>query len=962
VANDIDSSSPLIRVHDSAVRAWVVPKQPRRLPLPQELPWRANTFYERVLCYDTETTTAFTQRLLFGVFRNYIHDELLQEGLLLGDSVSDEEVDVARAYAGAKGLPIYSRPEFIETIFYPEVYVQGALCIGFNLPFDLSRIAVQANAGKGKHRSTFRFKLSYRVDLPDLRIESISSRAAFIQFAPKMKLQDWEKPFFAGRFLDLSTLSSALTGEKHSLRSAAFTFKTEHKKSKVDSLGRITNEMIDYGRNDVLVTWELFEKLRAEYIKYPFATLENERKHRAGKVPITKLYSTASVAKATLRLMGFAPSFERFKSLDPRVLGFAMSAYFGGRSEVRTRRINVPVKVVDFTSMYPSCFILMNLQELLAAKEIRSRDVTADVSDLLQSLSLDDLYDPRLWLKFRCIVRLRPNGDTLPVRMRLSADDPYAITVTPFRSNADRWYSLGDVIAARILGNTVPVIEEALEFYGDGRQERLQPVDMLGVTLDPGEQVFKTVVEQRQRHKDDNPALAQSLKILANSGAYGIYAELNVAPSTKKDEPQTGTWFSDVGPISGETHEERPGRFFNPIISSLVTGSARLALAMVEAEVAARGGTFCFADTDSLGIIAGANPASEVPCISDHDVTAIIERINRLNPYDTRIVPNLLKLEYANVPSLRCWAVSAKRYVLFTRTPKNQLRIVKASESGLGATLGRTEHEGVGKLARRMWLGVLIQELKISYDATRAGRVEALTDFRTPMRRALPISKPHIYKARGFARANKHKSYDFKIKPFGFLQAVSPAIETGNRSVQPIAPFERGLPESKMLPWTDYKRGDPVVLDWDGNYHAGTVSVTRLDEFIDDYARHPESKAAGPDGKPADEETRGLLGGLHLTGGSPRRIGKEVDRLDEDEEFTLDRLVAAEYIRRSATLAWALKVLEDEPASKIGPLVGVSERRFRDIRRGRVKNVRQAHRRAIIRLAQERTSEVPTLE
>lgn len=212
MADNTDTSSPLIQVHDTAVRAWVVPPQPRSLPLPQELPWRANSFDERVLVFDTETTTDFTQRLLFGVFRNYVHDELLQEGLFLGDSVDEEEADIARAYARTHDLRIYSRSEFVEKVFYPEVYMQGALCVGFHLPFDFSRIAVQANPGKGKHRGTFRFRLSFKVDLPALRIESISSRAAFIRFAPKMKLQDWEKPFFSGRFLDLSTLASALTG------------------------------------------------------------------------------------------------------------------------------------------------------------------------------------------------------------------------------------------------------------------------------------------------------------------------------------------------------------------------------------------------------------------------------------------------------------------------------------------------------------------------------------------------------------------------------------------------------------------------------------------------------------------------------------------------------------------------------------------------------------------------------
>src|SRR5581483_2842718 len=107
----------------------------------------------------------------------------------------------------------------------------------------------------------------------------------------------------------------------------------------------------------------------------------------------------------------------------------------------------------------------------------------------------------------------------------------------------------------------------------------------------------------------------------------------------------------------------------------------------------------------------------------------------------------------------------------------------------------------------------------------------------------------------------------------GFLQVVSPAIEFGKRSIQPIAPFERGLSESRELPWTDYRTGEPVSLDWNGNAFAGTTPVTQLDEFIEAYRRHPESKAATPDGRPADKDTHGVLGRLRLADGLPRRIG-----------------------------------------------------------------------------------------
>ncbi len=259
---------------------------------------------ERVLVFDTETTTDFTQRLLFGVFQLYQANDLMGEGVFLGDALKETEVATVRRYAKGAGLSVYSREDFVHRIFFHHVYGLGTLCVGFNLPFDLSRIAEHAGAGRGKNSRKFRFRLSRYMTYSDVHIESVSGRAAFIQFAPKAKMREWEKPYFKGRFLDLSTLTNALTGIRFSLKRAAFEFKTAHKKTDVE-LGKITPEAIEYCRNDVTVTWELFEKLRAEYVQYPFATMENERKQAANTVPMTRIYSTASVAKATLALMGF---------------------------------------------------------------------------------------------------------------------------------------------------------------------------------------------------------------------------------------------------------------------------------------------------------------------------------------------------------------------------------------------------------------------------------------------------------------------------------------------------------------------------------------------------------------------------------------------------------------------------------------------------------------------------------
>jgi hypothetical protein len=72
-------------------------------------------------------------------------------------------------------------------------------------------------------------------------------------------------------------------------------------------------------------------------------------------------------------------------------------------------------------------------------------------------------------------------------------------------------------------------------------------------------------------------------------------------------------------------------------------------------------------------------------------------------------------------------------------------------------------------------------------------------------------------------------------------QGITPAKEIG-KAVQPIASSERNTPKSRRLPWTDFRRGKPVRLDWEGNGHAGTVAVMRLNQFVELHEEHPKRK------------------------------------------------------------------------------------------------------------------------
>jgi hypothetical protein len=99
------------------------------------------------------------------------------------------------------------------------------------------------------------------------------------------------------------------------------------------------------------------------------------------------------------------------------------------------------------------------------------------------------------------------------------------------------------------------------------------------------------------------------------------------------------------------------------------------------------------------------------------------------------------------------------------------------------------------------------------------------------------------------------------------------------------------------LPWVDFNTGNPLRLDWHGSAMAGTIGVTRLADYAEGYQKHPEAKAADQDGNPGGTDTIGLLGRLPVRSKRLARIGKEVDRLDEDEGSSLEQELPIEYER-----------------------------------------------------------------
>ena len=214
---------------------------------------------------------------------------------------------------------------------------------------------------------------------------------------------------FRGHFLDLRTLAFALTDKGHSLEQACEVFGVEHRKQCGARHGAVTEEYIDYNRRDVLATSELGVKLLEEFSKHPIA------------LPATQAYSPASVGKAYLRGMGIKPILERQPDFPKTYVGYAQSAFFGGRTSAHIRKVVVPVVCTDFLSMYTTVNSLMCLWRYVAACKIRVvQHCQQEVEAFLSGLTADDLFKPTTWKHMTGFVQVIPAGDILPARGKYS--------------------------------------------------------------------------------------------------------------------------------------------------------------------------------------------------------------------------------------------------------------------------------------------------------------------------------------------------------------------------------------------------------------------------------------------------------------------------------------------------------------------------------------------------------------
>lgn len=169
--------------------------------------------------------------------------------------------------------------------------------------------------------------------------------------------------------------------------------------------------------------------------------------------------------------------------------------------------LEIPVSYIDFTSMYPTIFVLLGMYRFLIAKKITYQDTTKDTQKFLDHITLDDIHKKETWQKLATICRIILDDDILPVRSDYGHKNTTNIGINYLKSTdgTSIWYTLPDVIASKLKSGKTPVILEAITFIPEGIQEGLKDIEVLkGITVKKDEDFIKKIIEERLRIKRES--------------------------------------------------------------------------------------------------------------------------------------------------------------------------------------------------------------------------------------------------------------------------------------------------------------------------------------------------------------------------------------------------------------------------------------------------------------------------
>lgn len=573
---------------------------------------------------------------------------------------------------------------------------------------------------------------------------------------------------------------------------------------------------------------------------------------------------------------------------------------------------------VDFTSEYPTCCALLGLFDVLTAESVTFEDDTESVRRLLKKISLDDCFDPALWKQFNFFALVQPDNDILPVRtvydgLTQNIGNNYLSSDTPL------WFAGCDVIASAIRTQKAPRILRAIRMVPHGKQAGMKTVNLRGsmVEINPyKDDLFRKVIEQRKLNKADKK-LYYWLKILANS-IYGFFVELI---------PEIENKVVDVEVFSGEKHfadssdvNEKPGKWFFPPLAAFITSAGRLLLAMTEACVDEKKGTYLFCDTDSLAIVSSKDGGQlNIPggnglrILSWAETHKIADRFASLNPYNRTAVKgsilNLVDPNYVASDStkpqrqLYGYSIAAKRYALYENAGKSDITIVDPKAHGIGFLYPPQDSpkhwdKDAPRWIYQLWDYIVRGALKLPR------RPPSWLDIPQMMR--LTITTCNVLEMLG--EWEIARPYNFLLLPM-----VDPVFgvafhRQANEKVLLVSAFSSKQEEWFNMECVNVYDGKKYKMlnckKANGNIPYNVVFPSQFAHLVVKYQQHPEAKSLAPDGTSCTADTKGLLKRAHVIAGEIRYVGKETDRKwEEGEDASVLEFTATEYGRRTRVVA-----------------------------------------------------------
>ena len=166
----------------------------------------------------------------------------------------------------------------------------------------------------------------------------------------------------------------------------------------------------------------------------------------------------------------------------------------------------------------------------------------------------------------------------------------------------------------------------------------------------------------------------------------------------------------------------------------------------------------------------------------------------------------------------------------------------------------------------------------------------------------LTLSTPH-HALKNLAKGPLTRPHNFMMLPqicrFGCPQNVDPEKFTL------ITPYSSNRDEWMRSKCINIQDPKSPVYELTDEYHPRKALAKNFFMLLDSYQNHPEAKSLGPDGKPCEFDTRGLLQRAHIIANwPPVYIGKESDRhWEEGEDLSLLEFRAVQYRRKGNAVA-----------------------------------------------------------